>query len=944
MTRFSGTTRLVWRAIGGVVVTASLALLSQEASAQEQASPTAPQAVLQEVVVTGTMIKRTNAETAVPITILKADDLRNQGITSVESALSQLTANNPTINISQSVGTFSGGGTFADLRSLGPARTLILLDGQRLAPSAFGGNATGNASVDLSGIPFSAIDSIEVLKEGASSLYGSDAIAGVINFITKKNFQGLTFSGTYDRPQEQGGTSSQIEGTFGHGDLVNDGYNVMLTAGWSKQNELQASARSFSAEGFNPPLGFNATNNPGSWPATLVDGAGNVWQPGYPACAGNPFLTTALGNCAYRYAAATDLLPDHSETSALASITKSIGSENSLQLQYFWTQSTVDAWSGPMFYEFAMNPASPYYPGNAQGPSISSLTCLSAPCSAFTPATLGNGLAIWTDPNNNRYTGNLNNEQRALLTFAGHSGGWDYAASGNYSQNNNDNRNISGYPNEFTTGIAGHPPLAPGGILNPLINPFGPQSAAGQAAINASYIPGVYAVGEDKRWSIDAHASHELGDAISKGNPATVAIGAMVGGENYNYATTPYNSIMTPATGLGDSAVEASRRFQAVFMELDLPLTSTLDLTIADRQDWYSDFGTTNNPKIQARWQPATWVTFRGTASTGFRAPSLFNLYNPPSLAASTGGNMGQNNPNCAVSPALAPFTNATCNTQGLGLFGGNSSLTPETSENFDFGVVLSPITDLGITVDYYRILLKNTISAIPPSAIYGDPAGFSQYYVLNNSGGLTPSIAEGLDCPTYTAKTCGYILVNAQNTGHVSTDGIDLSIQYQQRTPLGTFSENLEGTAILQFLDQVYTGGPEVNLVGWFNDGITPAFRYQTNLRLDWSSPQNVFGAGVNQQWWAGYIDEFETCAQPGSPANCVPAQRNVGSWGIWNAYASYRPMKQLSLTFGIKNLQNRLPPYTNANSGNFSSGYNPLIVDPTLRSFYLNAKLDIF
>jgi iron complex outermembrane recepter protein len=906
---------------------------------QQKTEAAADSEVLQEVVVTGSLIKRANAETAVPITILKANALKDQGITSVEQALDQLTSSSSVINVAQSVGTFSGGGTYADLRGLGSSRTLVLLDGQRLAPSSFGGAATGNAAVDLSGIPFSSIDSIEVLRTGASSLYGSDAIAGVINFITKKNFQGLSFEGTYDKPQKEGGSSSQLSGTFGHGDLSSDGYNFLLTVGWSKQNELQASARGFSAEGFNPALGYNATNNPGSWPGSAVDGSGNLWQPGFPACAGNPYLTTALGNCAYRYSAATDLIPNHTEDSALASITKSIGTDNSLQLQYFWTQANVNGWSGPVFYPFGMSATSPYLPGNALGPSLASLTCLSAPCSA--PNFSGGAPNVfWSDPNNNRYGGNLNTEQRALLTFAGHNGGWDYAASGNYSQNKNDNRWTGGIPNFAVT--------APGGVLSDLINPFGPQSAAGQALINSSYINGTYSNGEDKRWSADGHASHELGDVISKGNPATVALGFMVGGEHYDYATTGYNSLVQASTGLGPSAVEGSRKFQALFMELDLPITSTLDLTLADRQDWYSDFGTTNNPKIQARWQPAPWVTFRGTASTGFRAPSLFSLFNPPSLAASTGGNMGSGNPDCvnagATPPsAIAPFTPATCNTQGLGLFGGNPNLTPETSENFDFGVVLNPITDMGVTVDYFRILVKNTISAVPATAIYGSPSTFASDYVLDNTGGLTASINSGAVCIPFTAPTCGYIKLDSANTGRLSTDGFDLSIQYLQHTSIGTFHEDLEGTAITQFLDQQYTGGPELNLVGQYNE-LPPAYRFQTNFRLDWTSPESMWGAGLGHRWWSGYIDQFNTCAQPGSPANCTPAQRNVGSYGVWDGYVSVKPIKQLTVLFGIKNLTDHSPPYTNAFQGNFASGYSAYVVDPTQRSFYLNAKLDIF
>ena len=909
---------------------------AQQTGPQKAAETTEPQ--LQEVVVTGSLIKRTNAETAVPITILKADSLKEQGITSVEQALNQLTTNNPTINISQSTGTFTGGGSFVDLRGLGPARTLVLLDGQRLAPSAFGGNATGDASVDLSGIPFASIQSIEVLRTGASSLYGADAVSGVINFITKKNFQGLEFAGTYDKPQHQGGSSDELEGTFGHGDLANDGYNILLSVGYSKQNELQASARSFSAPGFDPVRGYNATNNPGSWPGSPVDGSFNLWQAGFPACAGNPYLTTALGNCAYRYSAATDLLPEHKEYSALASITKSIGSDNSLQLQYFWTQSNVNGWSGPVFYPNGMSATSPYLPGNALGPSLASLTCLGnlitgGPCSA--PNFSGGApLVFWSDPNNNRYGGNLNTEQRALLTFAGHNGGWDYALSGDYSQNKNDNRWTGGIPNFAVS--------APGGVLSDLINPFGPQSAAGQALINSSYINGTYSIGEDKLWSVDGHASHELGDAISKGNPATVALGFMVSGEHYDYATTAYNLLVQASTGLGPSAVEGSRKFQAAFIELDLPITSTLDLTVADRQDWYSDFGTTNNPKIQARWQPASFVTFRGTASTAFKAPSLFSLYNPPSLAASTGGNMGSGNPDCPPISAtpIAPFTAATCNTQGLGLFGGNRNLTPETAENFDFGVVLTPIKDLGITLDYYRILIKNTISQVPAQAIYGSPTTFASYYVLDNTGGLTPSINSGVDCIPYTAPTCGYIKVNAANTGRLTTDGVDLSIQYAQHTSIGTFREDLEGTATTQFLAEQYTGGPNLNLVGWYNE-LPPAYRWQQNLRLDWTSPQDAWGAGLGHRFWTGYIDQFEDCV---FPATCTPSQRHVGSYGVFDGYISFKPMKQLSLLFGIKNLTDHNPPYTNAFQGNFASGYNSFIVDPTQRSFYLNAKLDLF
>jgi iron complex outermembrane receptor protein len=903
------------RALSGAV----LAALAGAATAQTAPQVATDQVELQEIVVTGSMIKRVNAETAEAITILKADDLKAQGIENVEQALGTLTSANPSINIASAVGTFSGGGTYADLRGLGNGRTLVLLDGQRLSNNAFNG-----LGVDLSGVPFSAIDSVEVLREGASALYGSDAIAGVINFKTKKNYQGLEAQINFDHPQEAGGGSGVADVTFGHGDLGSDGYNLLVTASYSKQQELQATQRAFAAYGFNPAGGVTATNYPGSWPGQVLDANGNIWQSGYPACVGNPQLTTYYGDCSYRYSAATDLLPESREISGMVEFTKTLPANNQLQIQYFWTQSELTAFSGPMFYFFQMNPASPYFP------TASQLTCGRGAANCSTPAPdLTDPIdAIWSDPNNARYSGNLNVEQRVLLTFSGSNAGWDYATDFNYSKNTNDNRNVSGYPNEAV--------LAPGGVLSNLINPFGPQSAAGQALINSSYINGVYQVGEYTRWSVDGQASHPLGDAFNAGTPATVAFGFTVNGERYAAATTPYNDLVSAATGLTDSSVEGSRKVQAAFVELDVPITKALDLDVSDRQDRYSDFGTTNNAKVQVRYQPATFLTLRGTASTGFRAPTLYNLYAPPSLAASSSGTMGQGNPFCQPGSYTAEWTQATCLAQGIGLYGGNKNLTPETSQNFDFGVVVEPIQDMGVTLDYYRILLKNAIGTVPPNAIYGDPTTFANYIVPATSGTyagtLPPTIAEANVCNPYTASTCGYINLENSNTGRITTDGIDVSVQYQQRTPIGTFHEDLEGTAVLQFLQQQYNGGPTLNLVNNLQiQTLNPAFKWQHNVRVDWTSPDKMWGSGLSDRFYSGYVDEF-----PDGNGNL----RHVGSYSLVDGYVSIKPIEPLTVLVGIKNILNTSPPFTNASQNNFASGYNALITDPLLRNFYINLK----
>jgi iron complex outermembrane receptor protein len=897
-----------------------------QTTAAPLASATGPAPTLQTIVVTGTMIQRTEAETVDPVTIVTTKALENQGIVSVEQAVDQITANVPeVVNMSSSVGSFSGGGTYANLRDLGRTRTLILLDGERLA-----NNANDDAGVDLSGIPFSAISSIQVLRDGASSLYGSDAIAGVINFITKQDYQGAEVEVDYQRPQQAGGSSGQADFTIGHGDLVSDGYNVMLTGNFTKQQALLATQRSFSAYGFDPAAGITGTNGEGTWPGSITDNNGNEWQANYPACPGNPFLTTYFGTCAYRASAATDLVPDEQQGAAMLQVSKTLPANNSLRLQYFYTRSEDEGYSGPMEYGFTMTPqADPTY-----FPKASELTCVGntnvgGPCSA--PADLTDPIAAyWTDPTNRRLQGNVDTEQRILLTFSGNNFGWHYTSNLNYSQNFNVNDTRGGIPDESV--------LAPGGVLSNLINPFGPQTAAGQALINSSYLNGAYATGKNKLWSFNSHASHELGDAFGAGSPATVALGFQLSGQNFTYATTPLSNLLQAAEGISPVSIDGSRRIEAVYMELDVPLTKALDLDISDREDRYSDFGTTNNGKIALRWQPSHFVAFRADASTGFRAPTLFDLYEPNQLAASDSPTMGSGNPFCQPGSYNTQWSPLVCTSQGIGLYGGNRNLEPETSQNFDLGIILSPLPNLGITLDYYRILIKNYIQTIPASTIYGNPAAFPNYFVLNSAGTLTPSPAEASQCPTYAAATCGYLLQDFQNTGGATTDGVDISIKYLQHTTYGTFSEDLEGTAITQYLLTEYTGAAAVNLVGWFDQGQFPAIRWQHNLMLNWASPGGRWGAGLENQFFSRYVDEFDT-----GPTNSGPP-RNVSSQSTWDAYASYKPIPNLTVLFGIQNVLNATPPFSNQLDYNFAAGYSSIFSSPIMRAFYINLKYVLF
>ncbi|HEY8048078.1 MAG TPA: TonB-dependent receptor plug domain-containing protein, partial [Ramlibacter sp.] len=184
----------------------------------------AQQTSLERVEITGSAVRRVDAETALPVTVLKVDDLKKQGFTTVEDILGTLSANQASLGTSGAVGAATAGGSFADLRGLGRSHTLVLLNGRRIVNQALGG-AGDSSAPDLNSIPLAAIDRIEVLRDGASSLYGTDAIGGVINFITKKDFQGGEASATYSSPQHPGGKSYEASVGYGHGDLDKDKWN-----------------------------------------------------------------------------------------------------------------------------------------------------------------------------------------------------------------------------------------------------------------------------------------------------------------------------------------------------------------------------------------------------------------------------------------------------------------------------------------------------------------------------------------------------------------------------------------------------------------------------------------------------------------------------------------------------------------------------------------------
>ena len=862
--------------------------------------PAVAQQTLERVEVTGSAIKRIDAETAVPVTVLKMDDLRKQGITTVEQALAHITGSQSQFGTSQSIGLGTGGAAFADVRGLGQNKTLILLNGRRLA-----NNVIDGSTPDLNMIPFTAIARIEVLRDGASALYGTDAIGGVINFITRSELQGGAISGSYSQPEHPGGQAFNANVTGGWGDLATQGFNVLAALDYQTQAAIQAKDRQFGSTGFIPDKGiFRSSGN--AAPANYNQGGASA-NPAGPACNSNPFIFHQSGfSCREDFTKFIYLIPDSERMSAFVRGTFKLNPDHQVNAEYFVTQDTVKTQIAPVpFAGLPVNNGTPFFPGNGITPPPTNFAI-----DPTKPISVS-----WRDtPNGNRAEQDTNVQQRFLLGLQGTLANWDYNTAITLNKNTNDHEITGGYADGG---------IIRAGLANGTINPFGAQTAAGTAFLNSALVTGKLFGGDSEDNSIDARASRELGDWLKAGRPAAIAVGAEYRHQKIHFAASnPVAAALVDSTGVDPSTnQEGSRNITGVYTELNVPILKGLDVTGAVRYDHYSDFGSTTNPKFSFRYQPVETVLFRGSVSTGFRAPSLFELNNPITYT---------NTANSFNDPVLCPGgvaapghpDSSVCNTQFIVQNGGNKSLSPEKAKNANLGIVFEPVRGASVGFDYWWVRLKNQISVLPDTLIFADPAKNAALFHRNPAGMLS---INGADCP---GVNCGYITDTSQNLGNVNTDGFDLTASYHMPAgETGTFDFSFAGTYVRKYEYQQEQNGVYLQNAGVYS-GTGPIIRWQHAIAASWM--KGPWSAGLVNRFKDGYTDQNDP-NQVSDPSFFG----NVGSYIVWDIWGGWQPMKQLSLTLGVRNLFDRAPPFSNQ-ARTFQTGYDPRFTDPTGRAYY--------
>ena len=914
-----------------VVLILSLSLTTGIRPATAAAAADEDKGPVEEVVITGTSIKRINAETALPVQVLKQEDIARTGASTAEELIRQVSSVDSAggRSATQASGAVTGSIATISLRGLTSARTLVLINGRRSAVYGGGANGANGSSVDISAIPISMIERVEILKDGASAIYGSDAIAGVVNFILRENFQGLEATAEGGTPTHAGGGTQEKASVFGGtGDLKQDRYNVTLGLNFEHSSALMGSHRDFATR-YSPGYGNDVTSS-FAFPANVALPGKGTRNPGFPNCGPESISDANFPNqCRFDNSPFDSLEPEYKKLNvnftggfALTDTSKLYGEASFSQVKTTTTVQPV-----PLSYQNPLLAGNPYnaflanllatqyptYKNPAAVPGTGAF--LLPPTSPYYPTAFATANGVNGQPlnliyrdfaNGLRNTLDTANTTRVVGGVKGTVAGWDYDTSALYSEVRVKEDLESGYP--LYSRIM---PLLDSGV----INPFGPTTdPAALAAAKATEFVGQDYSTKTSLASLSGTASRHL--VTLPAGPLAGAVGVELRRETFDF--NPAVAIQTgDIAGQGGNTLpeSASRAVESGFLEFNAPLLTGLEADVAVRYDHYQTIGSSVNPKASLRWQPQSWLLLRGAVGTGFRAPSLTDLYAPQARAVT--GNGTRDPIKCATFDS----NNPSCSFQFTTITGGNPNLTPEKSHTLTLGTVLEPLRNLTVDVDSFWIYLKNQIMV----------GGLNYATILQNAQSATQF------ANLITRDASGTIVAISQTNANLfksDVSGLDVDVKYAiPVADLGTITLLGNGTYFYKYdaqnADGTWTGQLDKGLNSVSNGGIVSRFRYNATAVYD----AKTWNASVTRNFQKKYRD---------APSSITLVPREVSAYDTIDAQASYVGLQSFNFTVGVRNLFDKVPPYANyaSSTNNFVGGYDITYADPLGRFVYARVK----
>jgi iron complex outermembrane receptor protein len=924
---------------------------------QATASSSNNSADLQEIVVTGSMLKRTDTETPAPVQIITADDLKNSGYTNVVDVLRNLSANGSgTLN--QGFGqAFAAGASGIALRGLSVGDTLTLIDGERMVSYPLSDDGE-RSFVDVTAIPFNAVESVEVLKDGASAVYGADAIAGVVNVKLKKTYVGSEFTMEAGSTQYGDGTTEHGAGIFGMGDLASDGYNFYVALDWHHQDGILGSNRN----------GAFTTTNWSSLPG------GNNTQPGAIGASGLAYPDSVTGylinpNTAsgkpYAFLPGCDQASQSADKCAFAFPGKIQSPTTQINLLSKFTKALANDWTvtvtGSVFDSSAQQVAATSF-GHAfsntgqEAGSIVNIT--GAPGQLFStvvyptltlPAnsplnpfgTKAN--LVYSFPDVGPYQVDVDTiTYRLFGDVKGSVAGWDV------------NSSVGVMYASMTEKIFGniYPALA-------------------QDALNSgAYVPGVSTNGQALfAPETSDHPSSTLGVANVNASHALFDLpgGPLMFGFGGEYIHKALNATDPPSvvSGAQEGVIFYSVGSQddaAGFVELQGKPVKQLEVDLSGRYDHYDTYGGSATPKVGIKFTPIDEFALRGTWGRGFRAPSIAE-------SGTAGLAFGQGNTN---DPVLCPggvtnvkgTFNALCSYPAVGVEASNRDLKAVESINSTVGFIFEPFKQFSVSVDWYYIkLLNDIISASSAGGFYvdsielvrGPPAKLPVCLNTVTTGTCTQAlVTTPVGYPAYT-------LIPYVNAGETKTSGFDVDLQ--SRWDLGEFGgikAKLDYTIIQQY--ELVANNTIFNLVGTHGpqsiSGDTGNPRQRAVASLTWEEGPVSSTLSVNYQGSFSIVDPssgYNTCLEAlqgrspsgygsalSSSVKALPAAWNsycaVQHFTSVNWYGAYQANDHLQIHGSIQNLFNSQPPVDlQTYGGGAELAYSTLDQDGAVGRFFM-------
>jgi iron complex outermembrane recepter protein len=873
---------------------ALLCLIALPAQAQEQK--------LERVEITGSSIKRVDAETALPVQTIRRDEIAKSGVTTAAELLKNISAATANLGDGASITDNTGGQrgfNGANLRGIGVSSTLVLLNGRRLANFASPGDAAG---VDLNSIPAGAIQRVEVLKDGASAIYGTDAIGGVINFITRQDYTGLDLTGYASATQEGGAGKKTFTVSGGMGDISRDGYNIFATLDVQRLDALRSTQREFiqerplvetvpyylSSRPFPGNIRLSGTAATRNAQLAAINAAGYLFNGKpytqrtvnlfAPAC--NPpasvYAPTQIGAeaCGYDYMADTEIYPKADKTS-------------------FLTRGVVDVGGGhQLFAELLLARAETTYVLSPNPTTLSGVTWDAV--NRFLPKPVTDSrtfeVRFRATELGNRSSEVTSDANRLVIGAKGTLfGDWDYSTGVSYAQNKVADRYVNGYFkfNELLAAVrAGQ------------INPFGASPAAGSALIQSLRIDDVARRSEGTTAALDFKVTGTL--AQLDGGDLGVAVGAELRRETQKFTPSALlvsNNIGGDRDGSGTAppiaATSNGRNIASAYAELNAPVTKELEIQAALRGDHYQGVGRSFNPKLGLRYQPSKQLVLRGSAGTGFRAPSFSELYRPAAYGTS---------PAFLYDEVYDAFDQYP--TEKL----ANPNLKPEKSKQFSAGVVFEPVKDSLLSVDYWRIEKTNVISDLSGKIILENPTRYASYIKRDPID----------DYPT--------LVLKKENQGGLKTSGVDLEARWRSgASDMGRVGVNFSGTYVIEYKRQFGKAEGFLENAGRFlQDQVIQRWRHRVSADWDMGPVSLTLG----NSFFSSHTDD-----------SYLPdtAPRKVKAYSTWDLSGSYRLNKQFSVRAGVQNLLDTDPPFSNQ-SYYFLSTFDPTYTDPRGRNFFVS------